>query len=351
MTIDRALLANLTLSPLERNALLMSRDGRRKVFACYLAFREKIAEDFMPLASSGAPFITDHSRTHLDRVLDHVESLLRGNFPKEKDGERDIKEGCSLSWADVLILLNAVVWHDIGNMYGRSAHGRKVRKLFKQVAGHLYDEHMARFICQVCEAHTGPGAIERVIPDATAVDNYHSEDVHLQFLAATLRFADEIDEDNRRARPPEWSDFNVIPAASKRFWFFSKVNSSISLKPLMEANTLMTKVSISSHVPESMFGTRFNAGRRRIRALAEYFRRLSKIDDERVYCSRHLVRAYYHPGIESIEVQLLTNEHGEPVDSGKVFRFEISNSHPPGALLDRQELGDLHEFISEGLEF
>jgi hypothetical protein len=348
MPNSKALIDTLLLAPIERHALLASRNSRRKAFACYLAMREKVSEDFLPLVSSAVPFVNDHSRGHLERVLSHIETILSRHFAKPSSQSEDIPEGRLLTWPDTLILLNALVWHDIGNMYGRKGHAAKVKDCLKQVSGLLYDDHLAQYIIQVAEAHSGDGAIERVIPSCHAVGSYESQDIHLQFLAAVLRFADELDEDHRRCTP-QWRELNLVPEESRRFWYFCRVNSSIQVKSVAGDHNFNHEVEINSHVPESEFGLEFKAEQGTVHAMAEYFKRVFKLERERTYCNAYLRTAYYHPGIARIKVHLRTQEGQNPPRSSDNYEFELSDGKQPESLLGIENLAKLRPYLNEAL--
>lgn len=349
MSDSSVLIDNLALAPIERHALNTSRASRRKAFTCYLAMREKIAEDFLPLVSSAIPFINDHSRGHLERVLTLIEAILSRNFAKLNSQSEDIPEGRLLTWPDTLILLNALVWHDIGNMYGRKGHAAKVRDCFKQLTGLLYDDHIAQYIIQVAEAHSGEGTIEKVIPSCHAVSSYECQDIHLQFLAAVLRFADELDEDHRRCTP-QWKELNVVPEESKRFWFFCHANSSIQVKSVAGDHNFNHEVEITSHIPESDFSLEFQTDKGKVHALAEYFRRIFKIESERIYCNTYLRTAYYHPGIARIKVKLRTQEGKNPPGSAHTLEFELNDAKNPDSLKTLDSLSKCRTYIEEALK-
>jgi hypothetical protein len=293
-TEEQHLIGLLDLSAIERHALfsspsLSSRDHRLQAFACYLSMREKISNDYLPLVDSAAPYINDHTRKHLRRVLEHIEGILERHFPQTTSAVADIPANRVLTWADTLILVNALVWHDMGNMYGRKGHAAVVKDCFQAVSGKLYPEFMREQILRVAEAHSGPNAIATIIPNSHATSSYLGEDVHPQFLAAVLRFADELDEDHRRISPGEWRTMErdgqpLIPRISHRYWYFSERNISIKVRTELGVHNGEQRVDIRSHIPRSFFETRFVISindhgevTEDRRALTEYFRRIFKI--------------------------------------------------------------------------
>ncbi len=348
------LIAVLELSPIESHALketVTSVDDRRKLFLCYLAMREKISCDYLPFINSAVPHINDHTRKHLRRVLTLIESILSRHFPADSV-VRDIPADRLITWPDALILINALVWHDMGNMYGRKGHAKRVHECFQAVSGYMYDEYLTTFIKQVAEAHSGEGAIERIIPSQFSVGTYHQSEVHPQFLAAVLRFADELDEDYRRAIPQEWRHLNIIPRESHRYWYFCERNRSIHVRPIAGEHNLDLVVNIETHIPQSEFDQQFlieEGKAETTSALAEYFRRIFKIEKERKYCNTFLRRAYYHPGIKGISVGLQTQETNAYLAANNVIRFELNDSFSPKDLLNRPDLSNIRSHIEAAL--
>jgi len=354
MPDSKELVDVLGLAPLERHALLSarleSREGRRQVFTSYLALREKIAITFLPLVKSAVPYLNDHSRGHLERVLSHIESILVTNFPRRDSAVGDIPSDRVITWADTAILLNALVWHDIGNVYGRDGHAAQAHWFLSAIASHLYDPHLRDYIVQVAEAHSGPKAITEKIPTGQDAISYLGEAVHLRFLAAVLRFADEIDEDYRRAEPHDWDDLHLIPAGSQRFWYFAKCNSSIRVVASATERNWSFHVAVDSHVPSSEFDRSFEAEHGQVRALTEYFRRLLKFERERVYCNQYISPAYYHPGIGGFKVNLRTHEMNQPPHTARTLSFELSDERPIQALIADSNLGLLQPYMTEALQ-
>jgi hypothetical protein len=169
----------------------------------------------------------------------------------------------------------------------------------------------------VAEAHSGPDAIGIAISDAYSAINYESDSVHLQFLAAVLRLADEIDEDHRRAAPYEHPDLKVVPADSRRFWFFSRSNASIKVVGEAAANGYDMWIDVSSKIENK--DELFSRKRKKIRALTEYLARIMKMEQERRYCNQYIRKAYYHPGLCGIRVTL-------ELSKGNLVKFVLTDA-------------------------
>lgn len=353
MTDPRAEPGPFRLADLERHALdgcaddLASTERRLQAFTCYLAMREKICNDFLPLIASRQPFINDHTRSHLQRVLRHIEALLQRHFPAQ-DAMRDIPASREVGWADTMVLLNALVWHDLGNVRGRDGHASEVRQLFEAISDRLYDDKLAALIKDVAEAHSGPDAITRVIPERASITAFRNETVHPHFLAAVLRFADELDEDRERIAGSQYPDLNLVPRANNRYWFFNSVNDSIRvLDRASDVGAYSAWVTVHSSFPSTRFDEPLEVRPgETVPAMTEYLSRLAKIERERRYCNPFLQRAYNHTGVTGIEVTIETRQPGARQSAADVLILRLTDTLSLADALQDPGLAALRPYLA-----
>ena len=348
--IDQSL---IDLGSLEKHALdgcadLASREKRVQAFTCYLALREKICVELLPLIASKQPYINDHTRTHLYRVLKHIERLLDRHYP-HSDDRADITADREVGWADAIILLNALVWHDLGNIRGRQGHAGQ--PLFEAIAPRLYEDRLAELIKQVAEAHSGLGAIERSIPNSYAAQAFHGEDIHPQFLASLLRLADELDEDRHRISAPDYATMDLVPPESQRYWFFNNMNDSIRVTSFASGvGSYAPWVEIHSSLALSRFSEPIaTSASESIPAMTEYIRRVLKIEAERKYCNPYLRTAYHHTGVAGIRVIVNTQEPRGNRKHQNVLTLELTDTQTANDLLTAHDLAPLHEHLESAL--
>jgi hypothetical protein len=249
------------------------------------------------------------------------------------------------------VLLNALVWHDLGNVRGRKGHAGQVRRLFGKVSGHLYDPQLAMLISNVAEAHSGPDAIGTVIPNSLASTAFQGDEVHPQFLAAVLRFTDGLDEDHERISTRDFARLRLVKKSSQRYWFFNAVNDSISIEMVQSRiGVYEAWVEIRSWVPRSKFGQVLPTERRgTVRALVEYLRRIMKIESERRYCNPYLRKAYSHTGVEGIRVSLHIHEMNARPLAQDLIQFELSDTAPIDRLVDDPAFAEISGFLREAI--
>jgi hypothetical protein len=154
---------------------------------------EKIHDEVMTgAASKGDGVLTNHGVKHVQMVIRYAYKLL---------GESKLKE---LIGYEIFILLLSIHFHDVGNIYGRDKHEKKIADIMDDLGDKIpLDNAERRIVVAIAEAHGG-----NVDTDATDKDtlrllqvfeNCNGIKIRPALLAAILRFADELADDNTRA--------------------------------------------------------------------------------------------------------------------------------------------------------
>lgn len=166
---------------------------------CIETFKEieKILnEKYHPLVNLGLAvksggLLTDHGPEHVKTVIKRAEQII---------GEKHID---LLNGYEIFILLLAIHFHDLGNIYGRDEHEQKIydvmEKMGKSLPLKTIDIDHIRVIAM---AHGGYVDKEKTNKDTInilkSIDYRDSILIRPSVLAAILRFADEISEDFTR---------------------------------------------------------------------------------------------------------------------------------------------------------
>ena len=185
---------------------------RLDLYHVYQAAKSRLQTRYYPYVKDREPYMTDHGPDHIGRVLEKLGGLLAYHIPSpvaEFANER------LLNLYELNLLLSSVIWHDIGNLYGRIGHPNSIHTIFDQIKEFLYDDHEIEWIPKIAKAHSGDGSIERNIELESIY--VHDLSINPKFLAALLRFADEIEEDSRRIGAKVYDD---IPEEKKAYWNF-----------------------------------------------------------------------------------------------------------------------------------
>ena len=228
------------------------------------------------LADGG--FLTDHGPKHIDTVIRRASSLLahpEQSFPKFTPYE-------------IYILILAIHFHDVGNIFGRAGHENKHSHVMKQLGVVLGNEMVERqAILRIASAHGG-----RINGDKDTISQLPHEDfvlgqpVRYRALAALLRFADELaDDSHRAARYVE--QLQVIPEESEVYHAYAKSLHSVFVDPgsrLIRLRYSFLREDAIQKYGKGVGGQPLG----QVYLLDEIYERTLKMHLERIYCMRFL---------------------------------------------------------------
>jgi hypothetical protein len=137
-------------------------------------------------------WLTDHGPEHITTVIRRAGELV--SAPEQK----------AVTPYEAYILLLACHFHDVGNIFGRDEHEKKVRDVMFKLDHTLVGEDTLekRMICDIAMAHGGFVDVEKENKDTIGALRYDRSTkpngVDVKKLAAVLRFADELADDKTR---------------------------------------------------------------------------------------------------------------------------------------------------------
>ncbi len=223
--------------------------------------------------AQGDGYLNDHGPEHIKTVIQRATALL--SHPEDMYPQ--------LHAYEVYLLLMAIHFHDIGNLYGRKGHEEKLAPIMQEL-GKLAGTEMVekKAIKQIARSHGGRiNGDKDTIRHLREKDPLLGKDVRYQALAAIVRFADELADDVHRAARV-MVELGVIPAKSEVFHAYSQSLKSVQVKPaerLIDLRYSFLKAD----------GTRkFGKLRRKVYLLDEVFERTLKMHFERQYCMRFM---------------------------------------------------------------
>ena len=224
----------------------------------------------MAAAFHDGTFLTDHGPEHVTRVVERAGDLLAdpiGTYPQ-------------LTPYETYLLLMAIQFHDVGNLYGRDAHEEKVGEIMERMGSLVGDEMVEKAaIKKIARAHGGTvnGSRDTIV-HLPHQDLILHHPVHYRALAAILRFADELSDDYRRAaRLLEALD--VIPEKSLMHHRYSESLHSVGVDAHEHLIILKYWVTKDKADPTCIDGET-------VYLLDEIYRRTVKMHHEREYCMR-----------------------------------------------------------------
>lgn len=151
---------------------------------------ELVSDNFFTEIKINAPNLSDHSDKHIQDVQDRTIRLIV-NF----------EESC-LSGMDVYCLSLMILFHDVGNIYGRDGHDSiaKISEVYnKYRTNHEIHGDERRQVVFGASAHSGKSSkgCKDTLKYLTE-GSIKNEKINLPEIAAILRFADELSEGKHR---------------------------------------------------------------------------------------------------------------------------------------------------------
>jgi hypothetical protein len=246
------------------------------------------------ISYENAIYLNNHGPGHVSSVIERASDLLR-----------DL--GITLSPYEGYLLLAAIHFHDVGNILGREEHEKKCLVIMnsKDVSGKLGDDTEKRVIARIASAHGGitdVGSKDTISPLLQEEDRYGQE-IRPRFLAAILRFADELADDRSRA-----SRFSLqagtIPAEGEIYHAYSFSLQSVLVKKAE------VRLSYEINPTEAVRKYKKPDGKPDVYLLDEIYSRIEKMHQERMYCMR-----FWPPTVQPIaRVRVKIEAFRIPVD-------------------------------------
>lgn len=213
-------------------------------------------------------YLTNHGPEHVAQVAQKATDLLRDS-------------ACTLSSYEGYLLLTAILFHDIGNIYGRENHEAKAWEIMNTlgaVAGK--DTLEKRTVIKIALVHGGKiDGSKDTISYLQKKDDVLGKPVRKRFLAAILRFADELADDYSRASR-YMLNADLIPENSQIFHRYSD-----SLKSVRVVNS---EVRLRFDFDSQELHKKYPRNGRQKLLLDEINDRVLKMHRERMYCMRFM---------------------------------------------------------------
>jgi hypothetical protein len=250
------------------------------------AIESYLTENVHPAVTVGASFadggfLTDHGPLHVRTVIERASALLQSS------------DYTGLTNYEIYLLLAAIHVHDVGNMSGRSEHELGSADLMQKL-GALFgsDDVEKRTIYKIAQAHGGRVGLDKdKISKLQETEYLMGQTVRPRFLAALLRFADELADDRTRAQR-QLID-GGLPLSSEVFHKFAYALHSV----LVVGNSVRLSFEMTREDALSRFGKYANS----VYLLDEIYERMLKMHAERIYCMRFLRPAI---SIDQIDVSI-----------------------------------------------
>ena len=169
-----------------------------QLYARYVLARGKLVSDILPWIRKEEPSLTDHGPEHVANVLNNVDELL-GISGASCDASGRV---AGLTSTEFYILCMAVLFHDVGNLFGRMRHNEKIAQVYGAVFDGLFEQKDEKTaIVRAARAHTGKNSTggKDTLKELGGTDCYvYQKPINLLTIGAIVRFADELAEGPQR---------------------------------------------------------------------------------------------------------------------------------------------------------
>ncbi|MCW3490232.1 HD domain-containing protein [Dethiobacter alkaliphilus] len=177
---------------------------------------------------NGEGFLTDHGQEHVAMVIQRAGLILGAKVEK-------------LLGYEIFLLLLAIHFHDVGNIYGREKHEERIFEVMEKLGQRLpLDTPSKRLVAKIAMAHGGEyNGCKDTVSNLLESEYLQGIAIRTALLASILRFADEIADDHTRSSR-FMHEQGIIPAMNKLYHDYSAC-----LQPAaIEGSTLILKYDI-----------------------------------------------------------------------------------------------------------
>lgn len=190
--------------PLEKHVewLITQQLGERgkRLWATYQSTRNEVIDQVLPWIQSQAPDLTDHGINHIQDVIDRAAELLGFTNQYGDESKRAIFHDFTPD--EMYVLLCGLLFHDVGNIFGRSKHNLKIADVWSKLpTWSNWSDNDRNIVIDIGRAHCGEtstGATDTIKPLSVNSRFFSKQPVKLGAIAAVIRFADELAEGPQR---------------------------------------------------------------------------------------------------------------------------------------------------------
>ena len=251
----------------------------------YCRFRkldDHLNQNVHPTVNQGATakgdgWLTDHGSQHVTTVIHRAGELV---------ANRDNHESVILTPYETFLLITAIHFHDVGNVFGRDGHERHIADIMAQLDDNTIgsDAVEKRMIRDIAMAHggyvDGNGQDKDTIGHLSWEQPRGNTEPRMQFLAAVLRFADELADDHTRT-----NRFLVANRLLRRSEAYHMYADRLRRVDVQLENQ---KVRLHFELDVSHATKKYLKGRRKVYLYDEIVERGLKMYRENLYCGRFM---------------------------------------------------------------
>ncbi|MEN6520068.1 MAG: hypothetical protein ABFD46_02820 [Armatimonadota bacterium] len=294
-------------------------DDAKELWHRYGAMKAHLINQYYPWIQANCPWFTDHGEAHIDSVIRSASWLLLSRLPT--------KVKPKLTCLDLFLVLAAILWHDVGNVYSRTGHA-DISKITNEIKALGFPNvSIHRLVAEISKAHVGKAGLDIPKLNEICATSHDQHKVYTRALAAVLRFADEISENRSRISQ---ALLPSVPDSNRIYWEYA--NCISACKPEVGREEIVVEVEI----PLDKVATKFYCSdypeltdkEEKISLIHYILCRLEKMNTERVYCAglfgqytsiRHIVARFCimqdTTRVDGYDLELVLGDDGLQKDS------------------------------------
>jgi hypothetical protein len=272
-------------------------------------------------------YLTDHGPKHIELVLRRASQLVRTRESLDSEDSKASFYASSLNPYEIFILVLAVHFHDVGNMYGREGHEQRIREEMEKIGSLTIAWPEKTVISQIASCHGGKvkGSKDTIqtLPSGKIRDGDAS--YRPQLLAAVLRLADELADEKSRADNYGLIDPEQLPPTCLIFHKYAE-GLKISLDPLGG------RISLQFSLQEADLAAPYKKLEKNGKESDQYlideiYERTLKTYTEMIYCGRYMRPLDTHLHEVGVEILIYTDRRS-PNPSGQLHYIIGDSDYP-----------------------
>lgn len=171
-----------------------------QLISAYENARSKLIDNIYAEIKGAEKDLSDHSDKHISNVLENACALLEEDC-EPAESTSDSNTCIDLTGIEMYCLGMIILFHDVGNLFGREDHRSKVAEVYDWVRGKDASVRSEKtLVLSAVKTHTGKAndGTYDTLKDLGVSEHLERNKVQIRDLAAILRFADELAEGPQR---------------------------------------------------------------------------------------------------------------------------------------------------------
>jgi hypothetical protein len=271
-----------------------------------------LIREYYPWIQANCPFFTDHGELHVASVIQTASQLLGTHLENRIASE--------LSSLDLFLILSSILWHDVGNVFGRSGHAKRVGEMTAEVKTLGFpNPSVQRLVNEISIAHSGEDGLEKPRLREDCATPHKTYTAYPSALAGIVRFSDEVSENQARISR---AVMEKVPTHNRIFWEYASCVTASLPDPARQLVRITVTVPQESavqsfaihdeHADQCQRAYAIRTGKKDITLIEYIVCRLEKMNNERAYCAPRFGR---YASIRELEVVLTLTKDNARIDA------------------------------------